>query len=183
MLGSSAVWRYREPDVSRFLNRNRQPVVSGVQDPNKISLLQEGNMQENASTMQEEPTITEIDEVLPGVPSTTNIDLVTMIDTEIQDDSELLPAVKICLVARASSSPQRDTSVRVILPRDAHMHNQLCVHICCNRALSWIAPDLLWNQAMVTIVWYITELKLDPSISKSKIYIDRTVLYSMFTST
>jgi hypothetical protein len=69
-----------------LLPSNLLPSYDGVHG-DQVSLSREGNIQQNASMVQEEPVETETEEVLPGVPSATNIDLVPMIGTEVQDDS------------------------------------------------------------------------------------------------
>jgi hypothetical protein len=69
-----------------LLPSNLLPSYDGVHG-DQVSLSQEGNIQQNASMVQEEPAETETEEVLPGVPSATNIDLIPMIGTEVQDDS------------------------------------------------------------------------------------------------
>jgi hypothetical protein len=69
-----------------ILPSNLLPSYDGVHG-DQVSLSQEGNIQQNASMVQEEPAETETEEVLPGVPSATNIDLIPMIGIEVQDDS------------------------------------------------------------------------------------------------
>jgi hypothetical protein len=152
-----------------LLPSNLSPRYDGAYR-DRVSLPREENNEQNPETVQEETDV-----LIPGVPSTPDIDSVPMIGTEIPDDS----GIDSCVDSRADQPSVRhggtgDSPAQSHVPRTTKSgHLSQLDHAIeeMNNGDRHVA-----NQGGV-------KTRSKSGIFKLKIYTDVTVRYSLYTST